>query len=342
MLEEGIHPILHVFQTAQTETPLFDNSAVNINYYQPKTGHRGFSFMAPFSISSYYDKKLIHTLNKDQYPILFHGIETTFNVKDIERNGRKIFIRCLENDIIEDFSNSNFNIHGNSRWHDFFSITKSNYENELIKQFPLLVPNQETSNRLTAKSKKITTYFIPYFIGIPTYLGENGTGNFCLFHGDLANDKMEKAAQWLLENIFNEIDIPFVIAGSEPSKSLEEAAHRQLNTCLVANPAANERLELIKKAQLNILPSFGGNSNTHELIQSLIFGRHILALEKNNTTDELHDLIHLENAKEELKNKIKILFESTFTEEEKNKREAFLQKYLNDKIGAEKLINMLY
>jgi hypothetical protein len=298
--------------------------------------------MAPFSISSYYDKKLISTLNKDHHPILFHGIETTFNVKDIERNGRKIFIRCLENDITEVSSNSKFNIHGNSKWHDFFSITKSNYENELIKKLSLLVPNQETSDRLTAKNKKISTYLIPYFIGMPTYLGENGTGNFCLFHGDLANHKMEKAAHWLLDNIFNQIDVPFVIAGNDSSRSLEEAAHRQLNTCLVANPSANERLELIKKAQLTILPSMGGNSNTHEMIQSLIFGRHILALEKNNTTDEMPDMVHFEKSKEELKNKVKILFELSFTEDEKNNREAFLQKNLNDRIGIEKLINMLY
>ena len=183
MLEVGIYPILHVFQTALKETAIFDNSVVKINYYRPKTGHKGFSFMSPFSISSYYDKKLISVLNKDHHPILFHGIETTFNVKDIERNGRKIFIRCLENDITEVSSNSKFNIHGNCKWHDFFSITKSNYENELIKKFSLLVPNQETSDRLTAKNKKISTYLIPYFIGMPTYFGEHGTGNFCLFHG---------------------------------------------------------------------------------------------------------------------------------------------------------------
>ena len=298
--------------------------------------------MAPFSISSYYDKKLISVLNSDQHPILFHGTETTFNVKDIKRSGRKIFIRCLENDMPGEFSNSKFNIDGISRWHDFFSITKSNYENDLLKQFPLFVPNKETSDKLTAKTKNISTYLIPHFIGIPAYYGENGTGNFCLLHGNLANHKMEKAAHWLLDNIFNEIDIPFVIAGNHPSKSLEEAAHRQLNTCLVANPAANERLELIKKAQLNILPSLRINSNTHELIQSLIFGRHILGLEKNYSTDGVIDLIHFENEKEELKTKIKNLFELSFTEEEKNKREAFLQKNLNDKINVEKLINMLY
>lgn len=334
--------MLHIFQTSQSETPLSQNSSVKINYYQQKTGHKGFSFMAPFSISSYYDKKLISTLNKDQHPILFHGIDTTYNVKDIERSGRKIFIRLLENELPNEFYNSKFNIHDNSRWHDFFSITKSNYKNDLLKQFPLLVPTQETSDTLTAKNKKISTYLIPPFIGIPTYSGENGTGNFCLFHGDLTSHKLEKAAHWLLDNIFNEIDIPFVIAGNDPSKSLEAAAHRQLNTCLVANPSANERLELIKKAQLNILPSMGGSSTTHEMIQSLIFGKHILALEKNNTTDELLDMVHFEHAKEELKNKVKALFELSFTEDEKNKREAFLQKNLNDRIGIEKLINMLY
>ncbi len=342
MLQEGIQPILHIFQSEETESHFIDNSLFRINYYQPKTGHKGFSFMAPFSISSYYDRKLISVLNSDQHPILFHGTETTYNIKDIDHSGRKIFIRWLENDMYGEFSHRKFNVNGQSRWHDFFSITRSNYENDLMRQFPFLASDQKTVDRLSTKSKKISIYSIPHFIGIPTHLGENGAGNFCLFHGDLANNKMEKAAHWLLDNIFNEVDIPFVIAGNNPSKSLEKAAHRQLNTCLVANPAANERLELIKKAQLNILSSMGSYSNTHQMIQSLIFGRHILSLEKNNTTDGVLDLIHFENGKETLKTKIKDLFELAFTESEKNKREGFLQKNLNDKIGAEKLINMLY
>ena len=343
MIEEDVQVNLHIFQQEHSEKPFSDHSEVIINFYQPKKGHKGFSFMAPFSISSYYDKKLISTLGRDEHPILFHGLETTFNVKDMNRSGRKIFIRCLELETPGDDPNNNFNIiNGDSKWHDFFSITKVNYENDIKNRFPLLVSNHETAEKFTAKNKKLSNYVIPPCIGIPTYLGEDGAGSFCLFHCDLDNHITEKAAHWLLDNIFNEIDIPLVITGNNPSKWLEHAAYRQLNTCLVANPASNERMELIKKAQVIILPYVSSSTYTHEMIQSLIFGRHILALEMTDTSDGINNLIHSENSTEKFKTKANNLFELTFTEDEKNKREAFLQKKFSDKAGAEKLISMLY
>ena len=343
MIDEGVQVNLHIFQHDNSEKPFIDNSEVKIHFYKPKKGHRGFSFMAPFSISSYYDEKLISTLGSDNHPILFHGIETTFNIKDIDKSRRTIYIRSLEHKTLGDYPNNNFKIiNGNSKWHDFFSITKLNYETDIKNHFPFLVSNDETSEKLTAKNKKSSNYVIPPFIGIPTYLGEQGAGNFCLFHGDLDNHITEKAAHWLLDNVFNEIDIPLVITGNNPSKWLEHASHRQLNTCLVANPSSNERMELIKKAQVSILPYVSSNRYTHEMIQSLIFGRHILALEMIDTSAGIHDLIHTENSKEKFKTKANKLFELPFTEDEKNKREAFLQKKLSDKAGAEKLISMLY
>ena len=342
-MQEGIQLNLHIFQQERSEKLFIDHSEVKINFYQPKKGHRGFSFMAPFSISSYYNKKLISTLSRDKHPILFHGLETTFNVKEIDRSGRKIFIRCLEHETLGDYANNNFKIiNGNRKWHDFFSITRVNYENDIKDQFPFFLSYDETAEKLTAKNKKSSNYVIPPFIGIPTYLGEQGAGNFCLFHGDLDNHITEKAAHWLLDNVFNEIDVPLVITGNNPSKWLEYAAHRQLNTCLVSNPTSNERMELIRKAQVNILPYVNSNAYTHEMIQSLIFGRHILALEMTDTTDGLNNLIHSENSKEKFKTKATSLFELTFTEDEKNKREAFLQKKFSDKAGAEKLISKLY
>ena len=64
-----------------------------------------------------------------------------------------------------------------------------------------------------------------------------GIGNYCLYHGDLSVDANEKAAIWLLEKVFSKTDIPFVIAGHNPSEKLEELAHSMGHTCLVADPS---------------------------------------------------------------------------------------------------------
>jgi hypothetical protein len=40
-----------------------------------------------------------------------------------------------------------------------------------------------------------------------------------------------------LQNVFNKLNLPFVIAGKNPSKRLEQLAHDHQHTCLVANPS---------------------------------------------------------------------------------------------------------
>ena len=341
--QEGIQTHLHVFQTNKLKSTVSENCAQHTTYYQIKSGHCGFSFMAPFGISSYYDKKLITTLNQDKYPIVFHGIETTFNLKEINIKDRKIFVRVMKSENTNDQTGNKLSfINKNAKWHDLFAIPKSTYETGVINRFPVLVAHQDMKDKFDLQDKKINITLIPNFIGIPAYLGEPGNGSFCLFHGNFNNANTTKAAHWLLENVFNKIDIPLVLAGANPSKELEIAAHKQLNTCLVANPTQNEKMELIKKAQLNILPGMVNDVQKHEMMQSIIFGRHILSLEPPESLCHFKKVVHFENNRESFKLKTKSLFESLFPEEEKNNREAFLQKNWHDTSSAKQLIKLLY
>ncbi|MFX5252872.1 hypothetical protein ABTD06_19170, partial [Acinetobacter baumannii] len=77
---------------------------------------------------------------------------------------------------------------------------------------------------------------------------QTGMGSYCLYHGDLSVEANEKAAIWLLKNVFNDLKLPFVIAGKNPSDKLNELAHSQQHTCLVANPAEKELQDMIAKA----------------------------------------------------------------------------------------------
>lgn len=63
---------------------------------------------------------------------------------------------------------------------------------------------------------------------LPLYIPDNwvieekqGTGTYCLYHGDLSVDANEKAAIWLLDKVFSKTNIPLVITGYNPSEKLE-------------------------------------------------------------------------------------------------------------------------
>ena len=109
---------------------------------------------------------------------------------------------------------------------------------------------------------------------------QSGNGSFCLYHGNLGKTEHAYTANWLLQNVFKTLEVPFVVAGDNPSEQLEEAAHEKMHTCLVSNPSEKELQDLIKKAQVNLLPSFVEQCNTGLLYQSLALGRHVLTNSK--------------------------------------------------------------
>src|SRR5207344_3302865 len=99
--------------------------------------------------------------------------------------------------------------------------------------------------------------YLPVFIPHTLAVGKEGRGCFCLYHGNLSVNENETAAIWLLENVFDDLDIPFVIAGKNPSKKLLDLAHAHAHkhTCIVVNPSEKEMQDMIAKAQIHVLPS---------------------------------------------------------------------------------------
>ena len=56
-------------------------------------GHKGLSMKLPYIVSSRANPELLENLKKDDYPILFEGIHTTYYVHEHALDNRKIFIR---------------------------------------------------------------------------------------------------------------------------------------------------------------------------------------------------------------------------------------------------------
>jgi hypothetical protein len=149
------------------------------------------------------------------------------------------------------------------------------------------------------------------------------------------------AANWLLQNVFNTLEIPFVIAGDNPSEKLEQAAHEKMHTCLVANPSEKELQELIKKAQINLLPSFVGQCNTGLFYQSLAMGRHLLTNPSGACEMEMESTCHVAESNPAFIRMTEELFNKPFDGAAHESRATFLNgKYNNDKTVS-KLIRML-
>jgi len=180
-------------------------------------------------------------------------------------------------------------------------------------------------------------YYLPVFIPHILVTGKEGKGCFCLYHGNLSINENEIAAIWLLQNVFASLNIPFVIAGKDPSKKLLDMAQQHKQTCIVANPAEKEMQDLIAKAQVHVLPSFNKTGIKLKLLNALFNGRHCV-VNPAGVESGLKSLCHIATDAGSFKKTIEEIYQRPFTEEEKEKRQGVLQNIFNNEKNAKNLM----
>lgn len=341
--QEGIQIHLHLFQESGSVHQDMESHLTEIQFYKRNHGHKGFSFSTPYSIGSRADENLIRNLEKDQYPILFEGIESTYFLYRGYFKDRISLVRLQNLQSQNPGTPLKLQFKGVNKIYSYYEekLCRS-YEKEILKKQNCNLTSSNLNEELISYNIESKSIVVPQFIGMAPAMGLEGNGNFCLFHGKLSDKATEDAAIWLLNNVFNVLEVPLVIAGENPSDALEDAAHKKMHTCIVANPGEKEMMELIKKAQLHILPSSLSSSSKNAILQTLVLGRHILIHHDVNKGTEFSMVCHQAAEPTEYVQKINELFETPFNQDEIEKRQSFLHREFNDKKYAGQLIKLLY
>lgn len=341
---QGVKIILHCFDNGRGEQPELNKYCETVYYYKRNTGHKGFTFSLPYIVSSRKDETLLQNLLKDDYPIFMEGVHCTYPAIDPRFDKRKKFVRIhnIEHSYYQRLYNCS---------HNLFNKAYYRWESYLLYQYEKQLVNKATA--FWAVTEKDTQYFrtnfhcstidyLPLFIPPWNVQCKPGMGAFCLYHGDLSVASNEQAAKWLLGNVFEKIEIPFVIAGKNPSAELEKLAHKHLHTCLVANPSEKEMQEMIEKAQINILPSFNNTGIQIKLLNALFNGRHCLV---NNTMVEgtgLEELCIVANTAETFRNRVEQVFYQPCSTGELEARKKLLGTHFNNETGARQMVHWIW
>lgn len=330
----GIH--LHYFSYNERGTPNELNQfCETIHVYKRETGHKGFSFHLPYIISSRNNEQLAANLLKDEYPILIEGIHCTGILPMIDRTKRKIVVRMHNEESIyyKELARSESNFLKKLYFHN---------ESRLLKKYNHQLPDDCTYACVSEKDISILkndydltrVEFIPTFPAWQKVTGEEGVGNLCLYHGNLSVPENEKAALWLLCNVFTKARVPFVVAGKKPSKRLQKMAHLCQHTCLVADPSESEMDDLIRKAHINVLPCFNKNITgiRLKLLHALYQGRHCVVNDPMVTGTGLEPACHIGNSADAFASIIMQLYHQPFeTEEVRLRKELLCSTYDNEK-----------
>ena len=314
-----------------------------LNYYPRKQNPAGFSLLMPYIVASRSDKNLLLRLQKDNYPVLLEGIHCSYFLKTGALKGRPVFLRLhnVEYKYYRQLARYENNILKKC-YFIFESMLLKKFEKAIASTTSIIAVSTEDVQQYKDQFNARDIKFLPVFLPWQDVQAHPGKGSFCLYHGNLSVNENEKAADWLLNNVFNDLEIPFVIAGKNPALPLQTLAHCHAHTCIAMNPSDVELQDLIAKAQVNILPSFNKTGVKLKLLNSLYNGRHCLVNEAGSEGSAVQELCHVAGTAAEFKKTLSKLFQQEFTAAELEERKKILASLYDNEKNARQLIAWIY
>ena len=337
----GVKIHLHCFEYGREHQMMLNDLCEEVHYYKRNEGHKGFSLEFPYIVASRNDEVLWDRLNADVHPVLLEGVHCTYGLITGKLKKQNVAIRLhnVESEYYKQLGRWEKSLLRKAYMHNESRLLKRHEEQ--LRNYSILALSEADAAYYRKVFKAKSTHYIPPFIPNQMVASKEGLGTFALYHGNLSVAENEKAATWLLEKVFTELEIPLVIAGKNPSRRLISLAHVQQHTCIVENPGEGELNDLIQKAQLHILPSFTDSGIKFKLLNAVFNGRHVIV---NN---EMVKGTHLENACQIITNATELkyhafrLFHKAFTDDDIQLRQGLLMQHYNNQENAKKLMNVL-
>lgn len=325
--EEGIDIILHTFtDNKKIDTEPLDVLVKKLYVYPRKKSWFQWIEGKPFSVFSRYDKKLLKNLS-DQHPILFDGLQTTAVANQLKTSSRKLFLRMhnLEWVYYQEIAKYEKNTFKRAYLLRESFLLKQ-YEQKILSKFDgvfcISLKDEAYFSTIYPNAK---TYLLPPFHGFENYLISDKLGDFVLYHGNLGIDENEYIASNLLQ-ISDNLNLPLVVAGKNPSQLLLSKVKQYSNAKLISNPDKTVMRKLMQDAQIQVVAAAQGAGVKLKMLGALHSAKWIITNENGLPDLKCAEFCLVEN---DFSNYPKLINEYITQIPSENKIEERL-KYIND------------
>lgn len=338
--EAGVKIHLHCFEYGERlkQDHLLE-ICEKVSYYPRRSGLGGFDFQEPYIVHSRRNATLLKNLQTGSGPVLFEGLHTTAYLDHpaLQHRARWVRTHNIEHDYYLQLAG-----HTTSFVRRLYlyreSILLRQYEKKLDHANHLFCISEKDTRYFSENYKAVVSTWLPAFHPEDRVNIQPGRGNFCLYHGNLSIAENEKAAMYLATEIFNHLDIPFIIAGKNPGKILQSLESEKIQ--IIANPDHDRLQRLIEQAHIHVLPAFQDTGIKLKLLHALFCGRHCLVNSMMLNGTHLQDVVHVAEDAASMTEKINQLWRQEFNSADIAIREQNLHLYKNNK-NVEILLNTL-
>lgn len=343
LYKAGIKIHLHCFQYDRAEAEQLNPLCESVSYYPRKTGFVSQLSLIPYIVNSRRSDELLKKLLADHYPILFEGLHSCYYLSHKSLQNRTLIYResNIEHDYYFNLFRSGKNM-GRKAYFLLESLKLRLYQKQLKYSTKMLVVSQTDRDYLAGKFPGKDIIYLPSFHGNSEVKSQPGKGSYVLYHGNLSVGENAQAAEFLVKEVFNDLEVPLKIAGLNPSESLKNLVAGYKNVELIPNPPQEKMEALIRNAQVNILVTFQATGLKLKLLNTLYTGRWMLVNREMLAGTGLDSLCEIASDANEMKLKVKALFAAEFDQNQLIVRAELLQKRFSDESNAEKLIREVF
>lgn len=338
--KENIQVILHCFEYGREPAKELQQYCKKVYYYPRKTFKNFLYGNVPYIVASRDSSDLLGNLLKDNHPILFEGLHSTYFLKHADLKHRFKIVRT--HNVEHDYYHHLEMVEKNFFKRYFFKL-----ETDKLKKYQTILKHADLICAISPKDtvyfqKKFgKTIFIPAFHANEDVCIKEGKGDFILYHGNLAVGENHEAAMFLIKEVFSKVKLPFVIAGSHPKKELKLCVEQYENVTLIDHGNTEEIYELIQNAQINILYTLQDTGIKLKLLNALYQGRHCIVNHKMVDNTGLESLCLIANNPEEFVQLVNECWQKPFMNKDIENRANFFNNNFNTCFAANSLIEAI-
>lgn len=275
---EALHQLgysitLHCFEYGRGQRHEVLEQCVDQVYYYPrkKTILAWFSNI-PFIVKTRRSKTLLKRLQKDNDPILFEGLHTTFYLPHPSLKHRIKIVRShnVEHEYYSELAEL---AHGKERMF-FRSEARKLRSYEKVLRYATHILAIQENDVLHFREFHPSVFLLPASLPYIRIHTEGAPEKYCLFHGNLSVGENEQAALSMIK-AFEGSKLKLIIAGKNPGAALIEHC-RVKHIELRANPTQEEMEKLIVHAQIHTLYTKQPTGLKLKLLSALSTRGHVL------------------------------------------------------------------
>ncbi len=341
--EAGVKITLHCFRYGgRRPSQILNELCYEVHYYQRKHLAHDLTGNIPYIVNSRKDDQLVENLLRDDHPILFEGLHSCYYLSDPRLKKRKKIVRThnIEHDYYASLAKTEKNYF---RKLYFINEAKSlkNFEKKLKLADGLAVISKNDYKYFSRKYKNVFT--VSAFHPNETVEILPGKGKYALYHGSLEVNENHHAAMYLVKDVFKNLKFHLIIAGNKPKRELLQAVESSSNIEIRTGLSVDQIHQLVREAQVNILPTFQATGIKLKLLLALYQGRHCLVNTPMVIDTGLEELCHIADDCADMQSELKKLFKLPLEQKEIDKRKEILtQNGFMNSFNADFLISKIF